>query len=167
MLQEFRQHTRHGVLHALNVVDDGRKQRAGGVLCEKSRRAPQDRVVKIVAQVGDHAEAGVVRQVGASIVEYPLQDGCRYQRERYHRPRILKVRGNQLLKVENAVGAGESEKLNRPGLGARVEYAIENRANQKKPESIQQAHDRHQHNRCEQLPPVREDITQQARQWAH
>ena len=120
-----------------------------------------------MAQVGDHAEAGVVHQVGAGIVEDPLQDGCRHQRERHHRPRILKVRRNKLLQVQNALGAGEFQKLNRPGLGAWIQYPIENRAYEKKPECIQQPYDRHQPNRCQKLPPVGDNIAQQALHLAH
>src|SRR5690348_6687020 len=65
LLQEFSQHRGHGVLHALNVVNDGGEQSAGGVALEEGCRTTQDRVVHIVAQVGDHAVAGVVHQVGA------------------------------------------------------------------------------------------------------
>src|SRR5580700_2756321 len=44
LLQELRQYTRHRVLHPLNVVDDGRDQRPGGVFLKKGRRPAQHRV---------------------------------------------------------------------------------------------------------------------------
>ena len=72
LLQEFREHARHGELHALDVVDDGRDQCAGGVLGKKGCRATQDRVVQVIAQVRDHAEAGMVYQVGPGVVEDSL-----------------------------------------------------------------------------------------------
>ena len=47
------------------------------VVCfwKKGGRAAQHGVVKIVAQVGDHAESGMVHQISAGIVEDPLQHG--------------------------------------------------------------------------------------------
>ncbi len=111
LLQEFRQHARHGELHALDVVDDGRNQCAGGVLLKKRRRTPQDGVVEIIAQVGDHAEPGVVHQVSAGVIENSLQDGGGHQREGHHRPGIVKVRRNKLLQVDGVAADGNFEQL--------------------------------------------------------
>ena len=107
LLQEFRQHARHGVLHALDVIDDGRDQRAGGVLLKKCRRAPQDGVVEIVAQVGDHAEPGVVHQIGSGIIENALQHGGGHQREGNYGPCIVEMRGNKLLQIDDMVRCRE------------------------------------------------------------
>ena len=46
LLKKLRQHGRNGVLHALDVVDDRRQQRAGRVLLEERDRAPQRRGVE-------------------------------------------------------------------------------------------------------------------------
>ena len=109
LLQEFRQHTRHRVLHFLDIVDDGREQCAGGVFREKCRRTPQDGVIQIVPQVGDHAKAGVVYEESSDVIEDPLQyRGC-HQREGNHRPRIVEVGRNQLLEIEKAPAAGQLE----------------------------------------------------------
>ena len=75
LLQEFGQHARHGELDALNVVDDGRDQCPRCVFLKEGNRAPQDRVVEIVAQVGDHAEAGMVDEIGPGVVQNSLQHG--------------------------------------------------------------------------------------------
>ena len=91
LLQEFRQHARHGVLHPLDVVDDGREQGARGVLLEEGRRPPQDGGVHVIAQVGDHAEPGIADQVRSGVVENALQQGRRHQRERHDGPGILEV----------------------------------------------------------------------------
>ena len=100
---------RHGILHALDVVDDGREQRSGSVLRKKSRRAPQDRVVEIVAQVGDHAEAGVVHQIRSRVIENSFKHGRTDQRNRDHGPRIREMRGHQLLQVDRMVRYAESQ----------------------------------------------------------
>ena len=99
LLQEFRQHARHCELHFLNIVDDRREQRTRRVFREKRRRTPQDCVIQIVAQVRDHPKPRVIHQVGPGVVEDALQHRGRHQREGNHRPWIVKVRRNQLLKV--------------------------------------------------------------------
>jgi hypothetical protein len=55
-------------LHALDVVDDGGKQRSRGVPGKECSRAAQERSVKVVAQVCDHAEAGMIYQVRSGVV---------------------------------------------------------------------------------------------------
>ena len=99
LLQKFRQHRRERKLHPLDVVHDRRQQCAGGVLLEERHRAPQRGRIKFVAQVGDHAEAGVVRQVAAAVIEDALQDGGGDQRKRDHRPHVVKVFGNKPVQL--------------------------------------------------------------------
>ena len=109
LLQEFRQHARHRVLHLLNIVDDGREQGAGGVLGEKGSRATKDGVIEIVAQVGDHSEPGVVDENSSDVIEDAFQHRGGHEGESDHGPRIVKVRGNQLLEIENTLAAREPE----------------------------------------------------------
>ena len=52
-------------------------------------------VVEIVAQVGDHAETGVVHQVGTGVVEDSLEYRRRNQRKGDDGPGIVKMRGNR------------------------------------------------------------------------
>src|SRR5580698_5861283 len=49
LLQELRQHARHGELHTLDVVDDGRDQRTRRMLLKKRRRPAQNGVIQIIA----------------------------------------------------------------------------------------------------------------------
>ena len=58
---------------------------------EKRRRAPQDRVVKIISKIGNHAETGIIHQVRASVIENPFEYRGRDQCESHDRPRILEV----------------------------------------------------------------------------
>src|SRR5208337_3854265 len=60
LLEKLRHHSGHGVLHALNVIDDGGEQGAGGVFLEEGGGAAQDGIVKIIAQVRNHAVSSVV-----------------------------------------------------------------------------------------------------------
>ena len=69
LLQEFRHHGGNRVLHAVNVAHNRRQQCAGGVLLEERNRAPQGSRVELVAQVGNHAVAGIVGEVGAEVIE--------------------------------------------------------------------------------------------------
>ena len=61
--------------------------------------AAQDGIVKIIAQVGDHAEAGVVHEIGSRIIQDSFEGGSGNQGEGDDRPRVLKVRRNKLLQV--------------------------------------------------------------------
>ena len=78
---------------------------------EKGCRAPQDGVIQVVAQVGDHPEAGEIHQVSAGIIEDAFQNGCRHQRKGNNSPGVLKVRRDELLQVDGVLGAGDLEKL--------------------------------------------------------
>ena len=99
LLQKFRQHRGHGKLHALDIVDQGRNNGAGSVLLEEGDGAAQNGVVEVIAQVGDHAEAGIVHQVGSAVIEDTLQQRGNYQREGHDVPRIVEVGGDNLLQA--------------------------------------------------------------------
>ena len=81
LLQKIRQHRRRRVLHPLNVVDQRRKQRSRGVFLEERNRAAQDRLIQVVAHIGDHAEAGIIRQIRAGVIANALQQRRRRRRQ--------------------------------------------------------------------------------------
>ena len=89
LLQKIRQDRRRRVLNPFDVVDQRRQQGPRGVLLEERHRPAQDRLVQIVAHVGDHAEAGVIRQVGSGVVADALQQRCGNKGERDHAPVVL------------------------------------------------------------------------------
>ena len=70
------------------------------LLLKEGRGAPQDGVVEVVAQVGDHAEARIVHQVGAGIVADGLEHGRGDERIGHDRPGIVEVRRHQPLQVQ-------------------------------------------------------------------
>ena len=168
LLQELRQHGRHGVLHPLNVVDDGGEQSSGRVLGKKCGRAPQQRSVKIIAQVGDHAEAGVVHQVRSRVVADSLQHRRRHQRERHDRPGIGKVRRHELLQVHRMVRERIEKELNVFRTGHRIQHAIEHRTHQQILESIRAPPTAAMSTNGRQyLPPARQRIANEPHQLPH
>ena len=158
LLQKFRQHARHGVLHSLDVVDDGRDQRPRGVLLKKRRRAPQHGVVQIVAQVGDHAESGMVHQISAGIIENAFQDRGRDQRVRHNRPGIVKMCGNELLQVDDVPAAGNGEQLDVVRSGRWIQDAVKDRPDQHQPKRLEEPNRRQQQHARQQLQPKRKHI---------
>ena len=109
MLQKLRQHRRHGVLHALDVIDDGGENGAGGMPLEELHGAAQDGLVKIVPHVGDHAEACVVHQICAGIVADAFEHRRDNQRICDDAPGIVEMRGHKLLQTEMKVSAEEGQ----------------------------------------------------------
>ena len=159
LLQEFRQHRRHGKLHPLDIVDQGRDDGAGRILLEERDGAPQNGVVEIIAEVGDHAEAGIVHQVGSAVIEDPLQQSGNHQREGDDGPCIVEMRGDNLLQAYAEARSEEGDgAVGRIG----VEHAVENGTDQQETEGIQKAHAGHQDDRRKRLQPIRLHVTQQA-----
>ena len=134
------------------------------MLLEKGDGAPQDGVVKIVAQVGDHAEAGIVHQVGSAIIEDPFEQSRSDQGESDDRPFVVEVRGNNLLQAYAEAG---TEERNLPVGRIGVEHAFENGADQQEAEGVQKTHAGHQDDRGKRLQPIRLHITHQAQQLLH
>jgi len=75
LLKEFSDNRAEGELHTVYIVDERGEDGAGGVLVKKARRPAQGSFVKVVAQIGDGAEAGIVDQVGAEVVADSFQQG--------------------------------------------------------------------------------------------
>ncbi len=57
LFQKFRQNARHGELHALNVIDDGGRQRAGRMFLKECRGPFKDKFVQIVSEAGGRPTA--------------------------------------------------------------------------------------------------------------
>ena len=101
------------------------------------------RGVKIVAQIGDHAEAGIVHEIRAGIVADSLDDGGCNQGKRDNGPGIGKARRHELLQVHRIVREGIEEELNFLRSGCGIEHPIEDRTDQQILESIEAAHRGH------------------------
>jgi hypothetical protein len=83
------------------------------VLVKEAGGAAQRGFVEMVAQVGDHAEAGVVHQVGAEVVAKALEPAWRPdQRKGHHVPGIVHVQkwGTEDPQVEVPWRFWEAEK---------------------------------------------------------
>src|ERR1700677_498586 len=114
------------------------------MLLKKGDGAPQDGVVQIVAQVGNHAEAGIVHQVGSAIIEDPLEQSRSDQGESDDRPFIVEVRWHKQLQAYAEAGT-EEENLPVGRIGA--EHAFENAADQQEAEGVQKTTPGHEDDR--------------------
>ena len=162
LLQEFGQHAGHGELDALDVVDDRRQQRAGGVLLEESDRAAQRRVVKFVAQIGGHTEAGVVRQIGAAVIEDSLEDGGDDQCKGDDGPDVVEVLRNKRSQVPLDAKEWNRQQRKRARLRTGIEHLIENGAQQQHTKGVEQPYQRHRDHRCQQVKPVGLEVPEKA-----
>ena len=103
LLQKIAQDAGHSGLHPLHVVDERRDQRARRVALEERGGAAQDRVVKVVAQVRDHSEPGLVGKQSAKVVADRLNDCRTNKRNRNNGPRIVKMVRNEELQIDDTV----------------------------------------------------------------
>ncbi len=69
------------------------------MLLKEGDGAAQDGFVEVVAQVGDHAEAGVVGEIGSSVVADTLECRGGDEEEGDDGPVIVEVRGDEALEV--------------------------------------------------------------------
>ncbi len=159
LLQEFRQHRRHRVLDALDVIDDGGQDGAGRVPLEELHGATQDGLVQVVPHVHDHAEARIVNQIGAGVVADPLQHRGDDQCEGDDVPGIVEMRGNKLLQTKVKTAAEEAEVVL---WRLRIEDRLEDRPDEQDAEGIQKADRRQQHDRCKSLEGIAAHIEQQS-----
>ena len=162
LLQSVAEHGRHSGLHTLDVVDQGRQQGARGVLLEERSRAPQHRAVQVVAQVGNHAEAGVVDQVGAAVIAYRLEQRGRDQRVGHDRPGVVKVAGNEEVQIERSMEAWQrkAQQIGRTRIG--IEHLIEDRLDEHHAQRRHGAHHGQQHYGRDREQRVRPHVAEQA-----
>ena len=73
------------------------------MLVKEADRPAKNGRAKLVAQVGDHAEAGVVDQVSPKIIADRFEKRRSHQRERHNRPRVVKTRRHKVLQQNRSV----------------------------------------------------------------
>ena len=137
------------------------------MLGKKCGRAAHDGVVKIIAQVGDHAVTGVVYQVRAGVVADSLEYGRADQRYRNHGPGVGEMRRHQLLQGNGMVSDRNDKQLNIFRSGRGIQHPVKDGTNQQELEGIEGSDQCHQHNRRQYLPPIGERVADKARQLAH
>ena len=106
LLQELADHRADRVLHPVHVVDERGKDGSSGVLVKEAGGAAQRGLVEVVAQIGDHAEAGVVHQIGARVIANPLEQRGGDQRKGHHRPVVVQVQVGEDHGLHAAVPGG-------------------------------------------------------------
>ncbi len=165
LLQEVAEDGGHGGLHALDVVDEGGEQGAGGVLLKEGDGAAQHGVVEVVAQVGDHAEAGVVDQVGADVVADGLEDGGGDERVGDDRPGVVEVAGHEEVQVEHAMEAAEVdvEFEQVVGWGVGAEDAVEDGLDEEDADGGHGSDDGHEEHGEERVEGVGAQVDEEAK----
>src|SRR5262249_6913506 len=108
----------------------GRDQGSSRVPGKERRRAPQNGVVQIVAQIRDHPEPGIIYVIGSGVLKNAFQYRRSNQGDRNDGPRLAQGRWNQLLQEERRIRGGKGEKAKGAARRTRVEHAIENRSKQ-------------------------------------
>ncbi len=160
LLQKLGQHLRSRELNLVDIVDDGRDQLPRRVLLEEGHRAAKHRAVEFVAQIGDHPEARQIDQVGPGIKADTFDDRGRHQRNGDDGPGILEVLGDEALQINRVLGAGNGEQGDVARLRSRMQHAVEHRADQQQAKGVQQADQRHQHHRTQQVRGVGSSVPQ-------
>ncbi len=137
------------------------------MLLEEGGGAAQDGVVEVVAEVGDHAEAGVIDQVCAEVIAQAFDDSGDDQRVADDGEGVVEMRGDQSVEVERAVELrnveAEGVVVGRAGL----ENLVENLTDEQDAERGEEADDRHQEDRGERIQHVRTEIGEEAKDALH
>ena len=115
LLQEFADHGTERGLHAVHIVDQCRENCSGGMLVKEAGGPAHRDFVKMIAKIGNCAEAGIVDQVSPEIIAEALGQRGDHKCKCHHTPGIMHVHemGNQGPKVEVPSAVGKS-KGNRP-----------------------------------------------------
>ena len=161
LLQKIAQNTGHSGLHPLHVVDERRDQRARRVALEERGGAAQDRVVKVVAQVRDHSEPGLVGKQSAKVVADRLNDCRTNKSNRNNGPRIVKMVRNEELQIDDTVRVRDREHQHLVGRLPGAEHVVDDGLDEQDAQPGHRAHHRHQHHRRKRIERVRARIAQQ------
>ena len=114
------------------------------MLGKKFHRAPQDRIIEFVAQVGDHAESGIAHQIGSYVVANSFDNRGPNEGDSHHRPGIVELRRKELVKIDWPVpGDLKQQYIAAHRIG--IQHTIKDRPNQDDAKGVQQA-DRGQQN---------------------
>ena len=162
LLKKFGQHAGHGELHALHVIDDGRQQRAGGMLLKEANGAAQRGGVKFIAEIGNHAKAGIVGQIGATEIQHALQQCGGDQRKRDDGPYVVEVFGDEGLELDVTSHDGDGKQWKIASLRSGIQHLVEDGADEQQAEGIQQSYQGHRDHRCQQVEPIGLEVSEKA-----
>ena len=108
-MQKIAHHSRHRRLDALDVVDEGGDEGAGGVALKECGGAAEEGVVEVVAKIRDHAEAGFVGEQRTEVVGDGFDDGGSDERDGNDGPRIVEAVRQKDLQINVAMGMRNDE----------------------------------------------------------
>jgi hypothetical protein len=109
----------------------------------------------------------MIHQVGAGVVEDPLEHGGSNQRIGDDGPGIVKMRGNEALQIDRMIGVGNGEENDVFRTRCRLQHAIQYRLEQDQTECFEKSDGGKQQNAGKQLQKKREHVTHEARQLPH
>ena len=140
---------------------------ARGVLLEERDRPAQDGLVEVVAKIGDHAEAGVVHEIGAAVVAEALDDRGDDEGKGDGSPVVMKVCGDKLPQIELVMGSWNFEEGDSAISGMRVENVIEDRLDKQQPEGFKQPDGGHENDGEQRLQRIGPEIAEETKVFCH
>ena len=137
------------------------------VLLEECGRAAQDRVVKIVAQVRNHAESSMIDEVGADVVEDSFENRGSDERPGDDGPGIVRVDRNKALQIDGLTPLGPGEQDDVFGTGSGVQDTVENGLEEDETEGLKESDAGQQNDSGEKLGHKRQHVADKADHLAH
>ncbi len=134
---------------------------------EEGHGAAEDGVVEVIADVRDHAEAGVVDEVGAGVVAGGLEDGGGDQRVGDDRPGVVEVMGDEKAEVEDVVGPRNLRAEDDIGGGVRAQDVVEDELDEQHAKGGHQADEAHEDHGADGVERVGAGIVQQSPDASH
>jgi hypothetical protein len=131
------------------------------VFLEKGNRAAQHGFVQIVAQISNHAKAGVVGKIRSGVVADSLQQRGDNEGEGDDRPLIVEMGRNEGLQIEMEARSQRGKHRHVLVTIAWMEDVVEDRANEQDAKGIEEADTRCQHHGRDDLKPVPAGVLQQ------
>ena len=125
---------------------------------EECNRPPQNGVVQIVSEIGNHAKPCVVHKVGSGIVAHRFNQRRDNQRISHNNPRIVEVARNKEVEIQFPRYVRNVKHQHIVCNSIRPQHIVEDRLHQQDAESFEQPYHRHQHDGREQLQPIRPHV---------
>src|ERR1700723_576155 len=131
---------------------------------EETDRLLHDFDVNAIAQVGDAGEADVLDESAAEIFGDCFYQKNEKKREGEDGPDVVDARGDEVVHVDDASGAGslEEDEFLQRGLG--IQHYVEGGLDGERDQTFGDAHDGHEQNAGGERERVRSEITQEAPQ---
>ena len=146
LAEEIREIIGEGAAHLLDIGDYRGHDAADGIVMEEADGLLHDFGVHAIAEIGDAGEADILNQGAAEIFREGLHQENKKQREREHGPDVVNARGNEIVHVHDAIGAGNLEEDEFLQRGVRIQNHVESGLDGERDQAFGDAHDGHEQN---------------------